>query len=260
MNLLAPSRSHVVIQAPPQTVFTFFTENDRWASWWGAGSTIEPRSGGRVYIRHANGIESSGEVVEVVPPKRIVFTYGFNSGNPMPPGGSRVTINLESQGLGDTARPAARVRRSRYPRRAPAGWRYQLSVFGNVVADLVNAGAAEAVDAWYGAWSETSEDKRREQLRRIASADVRFRDRFSLLDGLADLVPHIGATQRFMPGHAAAARGDVRHCQGTLLVDWVAATSGGQERASGTNVFTLRADGMIESVTGFWDPPKQPQQ
>ena len=104
------------------------------------------------------------------------------------------------------------------------------------------------------------EDKRRQQLAQIASADVRFRDRFSLLDGLDDLVPHIGATQRFMPGHAPRRRGDVRHCQGTLLVEWTAVGGDGQERASGTNVFTLRADGMIESVTGFWDPPNPPQK
>jgi uncharacterized protein YndB with AHSA1/START domain len=256
MNLSHRLDRTVVIQAPPQTVFSFFTENDRWASWWGAGSTIEPRSGGRVYIRHANGIESSGEVVEVVPPKRIVFTYGFNSGTPVPPGGSLVTISLEPQGCAtrldlrhEFAEPGPRDEHVQ-------GWRYQLSVFGNVVADLVNARAAEAVDAWYGAWSETSADKRRQQLARIASADVRFHDRFSLLDGLADLVPHIGATQRFMPDMRLERRGDVRHCQGTLLVGWTATGGDGRERASGTNVFTLRADGMIDSVTGFWDPPK----
>ena len=54
--------------------------------------------------------------------------------------------------------------------------------------------------------------------------------------------------------------GEVRHCQGMVLADWVAAAADGQERASGTNVFILDADGMIESVTGFWDPPTQPQQ
>ena len=92
MNLPHRLDRTVVIQAAPQTVFSFFTDSDRWASWWGAGSSIEPQAGGRVYIRHANGIESSGEVVEVEPPKRIVFDYGFNSGTPMPPGSSRVTI------------------------------------------------------------------------------------------------------------------------------------------------------------------------
>ena len=33
----------------------------RWAAWWGAGSTIDPRPGGRVFIRYPGGIEVSGE-------------------------------------------------------------------------------------------------------------------------------------------------------------------------------------------------------
>ena len=242
----------VVIQAAPQTVFSFFTDNDRWASWWGAGSTIDPRSGGRVYIRHANGIESSGEVIEVQPPTRIVFTYGFNSGNPIPPGSSRVTINLEPQGA------ATRLDlRHEFEEAGPRdehvqGWRYQLSVFANVVADLVNAKAAAAVDAWFGVWSETSEEGRRGTLARIATSEVSFRDRFSLLEGREDLVLHIGATQRFMPGLQLRRQGDVRHCQGTLLVDWVAVGTDGNQRGAGTNVFVLQADGKVASVTGFW--------
>ena len=156
MNLPHRLDRTVVIQATPQIVFSFFTESDRWASWWGAGSTIEPKSGGRVYIRHANGIESSGEVVEVDPPTRIVFTYGFNSGNPIPPGSSRVTISLAPQGRG-TRLDLLHEFADAGPRDEHVqGWRYQLSVFGNVVADLVNINAAEAADAWFGAWSETS--------------------------------------------------------------------------------------------------------
>ena len=30
----------LVIHALPDTVFSFFTSSERWASWWGAGSTI----------------------------------------------------------------------------------------------------------------------------------------------------------------------------------------------------------------------------
>jgi uncharacterized protein YndB with AHSA1/START domain len=242
----------VVIQADPPTVFSFFTDNDRWASWWGAGSTIDPKSGGRVYIRHANGIESSGEVIEVQPPTRIVFTYGFDSGHPIPPGSSRVTISLEPQGA------ATRLDlRHEFEEAGPRdehvqGWRYQLSVFGNVVADLVNAGAVDTVDAWLAVWSDPSEEGRRQTLTRIATSKVRFRDRFSLLDGREDLVLHIGATQRFMPGLQLCRHGDVRHCQGTLLVDWVAVGTHGSQRGAGTNVFVLQADGKVDSVTGFW--------
>jgi uncharacterized protein YndB with AHSA1/START domain len=86
----------VVIQAEPETVFRFFTDSTRWARWWGAGSTIEPRAGGDLYIRHPGNVESRGNVVSIEAPRRIVFTYGFVSGNPVPPGASRVTIELEA--------------------------------------------------------------------------------------------------------------------------------------------------------------------
>ncbi len=37
----------VVIRARPASVFAFFTDSSRWATWWGQGSTIEPTSGRR---------------------------------------------------------------------------------------------------------------------------------------------------------------------------------------------------------------------
>lgn len=244
----------VVINAAPELVFTFFTDSDRWASWWGAGSTIDPCPGGAMLIKYPNGIEAAGEVIEVSPPERVVFTYGFTSGTPMPAGSSRVTIRLEPDGhrtrLFLTHELADATVRDHHVQ----GWRYQLSVFANVVADLANENAASLADAWFEVWSEAQDAVREERLKKIAAADVRFADRFGLLSGIADLVPHIAAAQRFMPDMRLTRSGDVRHCQGTLLVDWIAASRDGQERGRGTNVFTLRGDGLIESVVGFWAP------
>ena len=250
----------VVIQAKPDTVFSFFTNSDRWATWWGSGSTIDPRPGGALLIRHPGGVESSGEVLEVSAPERIVFTYGFNSGTPIPPGSSTVTIRLEPLDAGTRLHLSHEFADAGARDEHIQGWRYQLSVFGNVVADTVNANAAGVVDAWFEAWNEKSPDPRERALALIADPGVRFRDRFSLVDGIADLVPHIGAAQRFMPEMRVKRRGDVRHCQGTLLVDWVALAPDGSERGSGTNVFSLGTDGRIQSVTGFWAPPKASSQ
>jgi hypothetical protein len=79
-----------------------------------------------------------------------------------------------------------------------------------------------------------------------------MRDRFSCVDGIADLAAQIGAAQRFMPGMRLVRDGDARHCQGVVLADWHAVGPDGQPRGRGTNVFTLAPDGKIESVTGFW--------
>ena len=74
--------------------------------------------------------------------------------------------------------------------------------------------------------------------------------------GLAELKPHIAAAQRFMPGMRMRRNGDVRHCQGTVLADFVIAGPDGIERASGTNVFVFGPAGRIESATGFMNPAK----
>ena len=80
----------------------------------------------------------------------------------------------------------------------------------------------------------------------------RFQDRFGNTDGLDDLLPHVTAAQFHMPGLRMRRTGEVRHCQGTALVEWAAAGGDGQERARGTNVFVLGASGKIRTVTGFW--------
>ena len=242
----------VTINARPQTVFTFFTDSSRWASWWGEGSTIDATIGGRMYIRYPGGVEASGEVVEVIPYERIVFTYGFVSGKPIPPGSSRVTIRLEPAGLSTRLQLVHEFSDAGVRDEHVQGWRYQLSVFGNVVANLAYGGAAAIADAWFEAWTETDAATREQTLRNIASSDVTFRDRFSLLEGIADLVPHISATQRFMPGLRLTRDGDVRQCQGTVLAAWTATGPDGKERGRGTNVFSLRPDGLIEGVVGFW--------
>jgi len=242
----------IVIEAAPKIVFTFFTDNERWAAWWGTGSTIDAKTGGKVYIRHPNGIETTGEVVEVTAPNRIVFTYGYPSGAPIPPGSSLVTIALEPDGLATRLRLTHEFAEQPVRDEHVQGWRYQLSLFSNVVTNLVHATASETIDTWFDAWAEPDAAKREEQLTRIAVSGVRFRDRYSLLDGIADLVPHIGAALRFMPGMRVRRKGDVRHCQGTLLVNWAAAGPDGEERMTGTNVFALQPDGRITSVVGFW--------
>jgi uncharacterized protein YndB with AHSA1/START domain len=242
----------IVIEAPREVVFRFFTDEQRWASWWGAGSTIDAKPGGKLLIRYPEGTEVSGEVLEIARPERIVFTYGYVSGQMVPPGGSLVTIRLQTDPRGtrlelrhDFAEAAVRDQHVQ-------GWRYQLSLFGNIVANDLHGNAAAAVDEWFSAWIETDGQKRLQQLSAIADSSVRFRDRFSLIDGVNELNDQIGAAQRFMPGLRMERRGDVRQCQGLVLAEWVALTADNQERGRGTNVFAFGPDKKIEAVTGFW--------
>ena len=246
----------IVINAPREAVFRYFSESSHWSKWWGAGSTIDSRPGGKIYIRYPEGTEVAGEVLEVKPPERIVFTYGYVSGNPIAVGSSRVTIQLAAE------RGATRLTLTHELEAAAArdqhvqGWRYQLSLFSNVVADEINAGAGAAVDAWFDSWAEPDAGTREKTLGRIASAELRFHDRYSNISGLAELFPHIAAAQHFMPGMRMKRSGDVRHCQGTVLADFTLAGPDGVARGSGTNVFVFGPAGQIESATGFMNPQK----
>jgi uncharacterized protein YndB with AHSA1/START domain len=243
----------VDIGATVDTVFEYFTDSALWAAWWGTGSAIDPRPGGRMLIRHNNGVEVTGEVLEVDPPRRIVFTYGYATGAQLPKAGdSQVTIALEPQGT------STRLHlRHAFADVAPRdqhvqGWRFQLSVFATVIADRVHAGAADTVDAWFAAWSNPDGATRDAAVARIAAPDIRFRDRYSLVQGHEDLQAHLGAVHRFMPGMRIVRDGAVRHCQGVVVVDWVARGTDEAERGRGQNVFTLGGDGRILDVVGLW--------
>ncbi len=252
-----PKLSHllersIVIQASREVVFRYFTDSTRWAAWWGPGSTIDARPGGRVYIRYPTGDEAAGEVVEVRAPERIVFTYGFMRGTPIPVGESRVSIELEAIDGGTRLQLVHELEDAAARDEHVQGWRYQLSLFGNLVADDQNAGAAALVDEWFAAWAEPDVGARTRTLERIAQPGVQFRDRFSVIDGMGELVQHISGAQRFMAGVRLERTGAVRHCQGLVICDWTA-TSGDEPRGSGMNVFEVRPDGRFGRVTGFWN-------
>jgi uncharacterized protein YndB with AHSA1/START domain len=243
----------LLIQARRETVFRFFTDAARWAQWWGAGSTIDARPGGGVVIRFPGDVEVRGEVVEVVPPERLTFTYGFASGKPIPPGASRVEIALVEEGAATRLNLMHAFAEAAVRDEHIQGWRYQLSLFANLVSDEVCAGAGATVDEWFTAWSIVDEAARTAGLARIAVAGVQFRDRFSSLASVVEVSKHITASQRFMPGLAPQREGEIAQCQGTALARWVARSADGTERGRGTNVFAFDTDGRITSVTGFWN-------
>ncbi|HEX6332042.1 MAG TPA: SRPBCC domain-containing protein, partial [Actinomycetota bacterium] len=66
--------------------------------WIADDAEVDPTPGGRVRWTHENGATMVGRFVELEPPRRLVFTYGWE-GNLMglPPEASTVEIELEER-------------------------------------------------------------------------------------------------------------------------------------------------------------------
>jgi uncharacterized protein YndB with AHSA1/START domain len=88
------------IQADPATVFAYFTDEEKHVRWLGEQAHLDPRPGGlyRCVVNETATIV--GEYVEIDPPNRVVFTWGFAGNATVPPGSSTVTVTLASEGAG----------------------------------------------------------------------------------------------------------------------------------------------------------------
>lgn len=241
----------IEIRANRELVFEHFTDSSRWAAWWGQGSSVEPIPGGRVLIRYPNGSEASGEVIEIEPPRRFVFSFGYVGGQPIAAGASRVSIDLEEQG------PRWTRLRLRHDFDAAAvrdqhqqGWRYQLAVFSEVAAAALASAAARALAQWAQAWSSDDDAERRALVLEATAPGIAFRDRWSNLVGQEDLLAHLVAVRRFMAGSRLELVGTVRACQGMALNDWVIRGADGSESARGTNVATVDGSGRLLEIVG----------
>ena len=90
----------VHIAAEPETVFPYFTDPVRYVQWMGRDATLEPVPGGTYRVLMKDGVEASGEFVEIDPPHRLVFTWGWTHDHAVPPGTTRVVITLQAENGG----------------------------------------------------------------------------------------------------------------------------------------------------------------
>lgn len=137
---------NIHVAALPHTVFPYFTDPSRYAQWMGTDVELEPEPGGAYRVSMREGLEASGTFVEIDPPHRIVFSWGWLGDPEVPPGSTRVEITLEEEkgGTHVTLRhhglpSAQQIDHHRM------GWdmyldRLQLSVDGRVLGPDPNAG------------------------------------------------------------------------------------------------------------------------
>jgi uncharacterized protein YndB with AHSA1/START domain len=94
----------VHIDASPETIFEFFTDPVKAVRWMGVAATLDPRPGG-VYRVEIGSYIAVGEFVEIDPPNRIAWTWGWENDPSMtPPGSSTVEITLSAEDGGTRVR------------------------------------------------------------------------------------------------------------------------------------------------------------
>lgn len=90
----------VHIAAQPETVFPYFTDPARYVQWMGIDADLEPVPGGAYRVRMRDGVETAGRFLEIDPPRRLVFTWGWTQDQAVPPGSTRVVVTLEPEAGG----------------------------------------------------------------------------------------------------------------------------------------------------------------
>jgi uncharacterized protein YndB with AHSA1/START domain len=93
----------LTIAAPTDVVYRLLTDPAGFVRWMAEEAVLDPRPGGVVRWTHANGDTCSGEFVELVAGRRVVFSYGWERAEVgIPPGSTTVEIDLAPTDDGGT--------------------------------------------------------------------------------------------------------------------------------------------------------------
>ena len=83
------------IDASPTAVYDLLTDEVLLTEWMAPQASLAARPGGVLTWTHENGDSVVGEFVELVPARRVVFTYGWDRPDvEIPPGSTVVEIDL----------------------------------------------------------------------------------------------------------------------------------------------------------------------
>jgi uncharacterized protein YndB with AHSA1/START domain len=88
------------IDASPETVWEFFVDPDKLKRWKGIDAELDAEPGGTFYCEVIPGHKARGEFVELDRPNRLVYTWGWEGNDKVPPGSSTIEVVLTADGDG----------------------------------------------------------------------------------------------------------------------------------------------------------------
>jgi uncharacterized protein YndB with AHSA1/START domain len=94
----------LAIDASPETVWEFLVDPEKLMRWKGINADLDPQPGGTFRCEVIPGHVARGEYVELDKPNRLVFTWGWDGSEDVPPGSSTIVIELATDGDGTSLR------------------------------------------------------------------------------------------------------------------------------------------------------------
>jgi uncharacterized protein YndB with AHSA1/START domain len=94
----------LAIDASPETVWEFLVDPEKLMRWKGINADLEPQPGGIFRCEVIAGHIARGEYIEIDRPNKLVFTWGWDGSEDVPPGSSTIEIELASAGDGSSLR------------------------------------------------------------------------------------------------------------------------------------------------------------
>ncbi len=136
----------IAIAASPETVWELLTQAEEAVKWMGQSAEFDLRPGGTYRVEVIPGNTARGEFVEIDPPRRLVYTWGWEPGGPSSVGAGSSTIEFELTPDGDGT--LLRFRHSDLPSAEAAeshghGWDHYLGRLATLAA-----GADPGRDPW----------------------------------------------------------------------------------------------------------------
>jgi uncharacterized protein YndB with AHSA1/START domain len=94
----------LAIDASPETVWKFLVDPEKLMRWKGINADLDAQPGGIFRCEVIPGHIARGEYVEIDKPNKLVFTWGWDGSEDVPPGSSTIVIELASDGDGTRLR------------------------------------------------------------------------------------------------------------------------------------------------------------
>ena len=139
----------IEIAASAETVWSYLVDPEKITRWWGTDAELDPRGGGAWRVEISGQRIARGELLEIDPPRRLVYSFGWEPGpngipNLLPPGSSVVEFDLIPTASGTTVRVVHRdVPGAEAARAHGAGWQHYLERLA-----IAASGGDPGLDPW----------------------------------------------------------------------------------------------------------------